>query len=127
MDRFFGDCRRCEYEYDFGDSWMHEIIIEKRLKDNSRNKIPKCLGGARARPPEDVGGIGGYGDFIETIGDRYNPRREEMLDWAEKDTRGHVYDPDYFNINEANRKLFYALENDYQTAAGLLTGKGLTG
>jgi len=127
IGQFFDSHDRCEYEYDFGDSWFHEIIIEKRLKDNNKNKIPECLGGARARPPEDVGGIGGYEDFIHTIGDRDNPQRKEMLAWAEKDTRGYIYDPDYFNINEANRKLLYALENDYQTAARLLTGRGLTG
>lgn len=117
----------CEYVYDFGDSWVHEIIIEKRLKDTKRNSVPQCISGARQRPPEDVGGIEGYESFLNIIRNKKNPKREEMLLWAEKDTRGRIYDPDYFNINEVNRRLFYALENDYEHAEKLLTGKGLSG
>ncbi|OPZ93308.1 MAG: Plasmid pRiA4b ORF-3-like protein [Firmicutes bacterium ADurb.Bin419] len=117
----------CEYEYDFGDSWEHEIIIEKRLKDTRKNSVPECLGGARQRPPEDVGGTGGYEDFLRTIQDKKNPEREEMLTWAEKDTRGRVYDPEYFSVNEVNRRIQYALEDDKEHAEKLLTGKGLTG
>ncbi len=116
----------CEYIYDFGDYWQHKIVIEKRMKDNE-NRIPVCLGGARSRPPEDVGGTGGYEDFLSIIKDKKNPQREELLNWAEKDTKGRIFDPDYFNINEVNRGLLYALEDDREHAEKLLTGKGLSG
>jgi len=118
---------RCVYEYDFGDGWRHEIIIEKRLKDTKKNAIPVCMAGARQRPPEDVGGTGGYEDFVNIISDKKNPEREEMLSWAEKDTRGRIYDPEYFSINEVNRKLMFALEDDEDNALKLFTGKGLSG
>ena len=117
----------CEYEYDFGDTWEHEIIIEKRLKDTGMNGIPKCLSGARHRPPEDVGGIGGYENFLNIIRDKKNPERDEMLTWAEKDTKGRIYDSEYFSINEVNRRLLYALEDDLEHAEKLLAGKGLSG
>ena len=117
----------CEYEYDFGDSWEHEIIIEKRLKDTKKNGIPECLNGARQSPPEDVGGTGGYKNFLNIIKDKKNPERAEMLSWAEKDTKGRIFDPEYFNINEVNRRLLYALEDDKEHAEKLLTGNGLTG
>jgi hypothetical protein len=127
INELFDANDKCEYEYDFGDSWEHEIIIEKRLKDTRKNSVPECLGGARQRPPEDVGGTGGYEDFLRTIQDTKNPEREEMLTWAEKDTRGRVYDPEYFSVNEVNRRLQYALEDDREYAERLLTGKGLSG
>jgi len=127
IDEFLDTYKELEYEYDFGDSWKHKIIVEKKMKDAKRNLIPECLGGARARPPEDVGGISGYEDFIKKVRNKRHPERQELLDWAEKDTRGYIYDPEYFNKNEVDRRLYYALENDEFTAIELLAGKGLTG
>jgi len=127
INKFLDVSREFEYEYDFGDGWIHKIVVEKQMKDTKRNSVPECLGGARFRPPEDVGGISGYGNFIESINNKKHPERKENLDWAEKDTRGYIYDPEYFNINEVNRKLYYALENDEYSAIEILAGKGLTG
>jgi len=47
---------RFVYEYDFGDSWVHEIRVEQRLPLRERQTYPRCSGGARAGPPEDCGG-----------------------------------------------------------------------
>ena len=127
INELFDANDKCIYEYDFGDGWEHEIVIEKRLKDTKKPITPTCMAGARQRPPEDVGGTPGYEDFIKIITDSKNPERENMLSWAEKDTKGRIYDPEYFSINEVNRKLLYALSKDYNTAVKLLTGKGLTG
>src|SRR5438270_433841 len=45
------------YEYDFGDSWSHEIRVEKVQPASAPHPRPVCLGGARACPPEDCGGV----------------------------------------------------------------------
>jgi hypothetical protein len=128
IDMFFYDHNKGLYEYDFGDMWQHEVKIERVIIDEEvETDLPTCTGGARERPPEDVGGTGGYYEFLKTISDESDPERKETLTWAEKDTRGRIYDPEYFNINEVNRRLMYALENDYETAAEMLTGRGLTG
>lgn len=128
VSQLFDEHDRCVYKYDFGDSWVHEIVVEKRLKDTKRNQVPVCLGGARHRPPEDVGGVGGYEEFLETIRDENNPERENMLSWAQKDTRGRLFDPEYFYIDEVNRRLAHVLEDHRASATELLTGdKGLTG
>ncbi|MGM0365022.1 MAG: plasmid pRiA4b ORF-3 family protein [Actinomycetota bacterium] len=127
IDKFLDEHDEFEYEYDFGDTWKHKIIVERKLKDTKRNSMPECMGGARERPPEDVGGISGYTDFVRIISDKSNPERQNMLDWAEKDTRGRIYDPEYFNKNEVNRRLYYALENNEFDALRLLTGEGLIG
>jgi len=114
----------CIYIYDFGDHWQHKIVIEKSLKESKRNAVPLCLGGAMHRPPEDVGGIGGYGHFLEVISDRNDPERQEFLAWAEKDTKGRLFDPEYFWANEVNEKLRYVLEDTPEAAKDLLLAPG---
>lgn len=56
------------YEYDFGDGWLHQILVEKVLPPEPEQSYPVCIKGKRACPPEDVGGIWGYYDFLEASG-----------------------------------------------------------
>src|SRR5438093_7367302 len=44
------------YLYDFGDGWEHKVRVEKILPPNPAMRLPVCLAGAHACPPEDVGG-----------------------------------------------------------------------
>src|SRR5205807_2335117 len=60
---------RFEYEYDFGDSWWHEVLFEGCLRAEPGGRYPACVEGARSCPPEDVGGVGGYERFLEAIAD----------------------------------------------------------
>ena len=89
-----------KYEYDFGDGWEHKIILEKILPYESSLKLPSCIKGKRACPPEDCGGIWGYQDLIEVINDTSHPEHEEMLEWL-----GGDFDPEYFDVNEINEIL----------------------
>lgn len=50
---------------DFGDHWQHTVMVEKHLAPNKIGTLPPCLAGQSACPPEDVGGIGGYMEFLE--------------------------------------------------------------
>ena len=93
------------YQYDFGDNWEHEIIIEKITEAEEGVHYPVCIDGARHRPPEDVGGIGGYENFLEAINNPNHPEYDDMLVWAEKDTGGRKFDPEHFYLNEVNRAL----------------------
>ena len=47
------------YTYDFGDNWEHKIVVEKILPEEKGKRYPVCLGGERAGPLEDCGGVGG--------------------------------------------------------------------
>lgn len=62
------------YEYDFGDSWEHEVVVEKTLP-NSGARFATGLAGARAGPPEDCGGIPGYENLVEVMADPEHPER----------------------------------------------------
>lgn len=88
------------YEYDFGDGWRHNIILEKILPFDMSSELVTCLKGKRACPPEDCGGIWGYGNLIEIISDPAHSEHEEMLDWLEGD-----FDPEHFNLVKTNSML----------------------
>ncbi len=88
------------YLYDFGDSWDHTIKIEKTFPAEPKGKYPICVEGERACPPEDVGGIWGYQDFLEAIADPDHAEHDEMLEWA-----GESFDPEKFPLGEVNKML----------------------
>ena len=56
-----------KYEYDFGNSWEHQVLCEGCPPLDSKTQYPLCLEGERACPPEDCGGVGGYAEFIEAM------------------------------------------------------------
>ncbi|MCP4131157.1 MAG: plasmid pRiA4b ORF-3 family protein [bacterium] len=90
---FFSDLgAKAEYEYDFGDNWSHEVLLEGHLIKEKGLKYPVCIGGERACPPEDCGGESGYFDFLEIILNPNHKEYKEMVEWA-----GKRYDPEDFN------------------------------
>ena len=70
------------YEYDFGDSWEHEVTVEKMLPIDPQAKYPVCLAGARACPPEDCGSFPGYVDILEAL---KAPKKTEEQEEGEDD------------------------------------------
>lgn len=88
------------YTYDFGDSWEHGIVLEKRLCADPTTAYPVCTGGELACPPEDCGGVGGFYDLLDALRDRAHEQHNEMNDWV-----GDDYDPDAFSIDAVNRML----------------------
>jgi hypothetical protein len=91
---------RFTYEYDFGDSWEHELVVETVVPADAGVKSPACLGGERACPPEDVGGFPGYADFLDAIRDPAHEQHEEMVEWI-----GGRFDPDKFDAVAATRRM----------------------
>ena len=97
-----GEKSRLRYEYDFGDSWEHELLVEKILPPEPGVRYPVCLKGKRACPPEDVGGVWGYPDFLEAIQNPDHSEHEDMLEWI-----GGEFDPEAFDLDEVNEALRY--------------------
>ena len=89
-----------EYEYDFGDCWEHEILVEEILPPEEGVRYPVCLAGARACPPEDCGGIGGYANLLQAINDPKHPEHEDQLEWL-----GEGFDPEEFDPEKINARL----------------------
>lgn len=92
--------RKFVYEYDFGDSWEHLVLVEKILSPDPDATYPLCIKGKRACPPEDVGGVWGYEEFIEAIRDPAHEEHEAYLEWV-----GGDFDPEAFDLVETNRRL----------------------
>ena len=88
------------YEYDMGDSWLHEIEVEKVGFVEQGVQYPRCTGGARACPPEDCGGFPGYVNILEAMSDPKHPEREDLLEWI-----GEDFDSEAFNLDAVNRRL----------------------
>lgn len=92
--------QKLRYEYDFGDGWEHELLLEKILPAEADVHYPRCLKGKRACPPEDCGGVWGYADLLEAMVDESHPEREMYLEWL-----GGGLDPEAFDLTEINEIL----------------------
>ena len=93
----FNEKDKFVYIYDFCDNWLHEIQVMK-IFEPKKTFYPKCIKGAMNRPPEDCGGIHGFENFKEIMGNRKHPKFKEMKTWY-----GGMYDEELFlkyQINE---------------------------
>ncbi len=89
--------RRFVFEYDFGDRWEHDVVVEDLTRSYFALKFGVCLDGENACPPDDVGGTYGYTEFLEAV---TNPEHEEydrMVEWADG-----PFDPTEFELANAN-------------------------
>ena len=86
------------YEYDFGDGWVHEVLLEGILLKTKGVKYPICMAGERACPPEDCGSIPGYYSIIDIL---QNPNHEEYEDtvaWLKGHAKSYSpFDPEAFS------------------------------
>lgn len=91
---------RFRYVYDMGDDWNHSIVIEKTVPAEADAHYPRCTGGELACPPEDCGGVWGYADLLEALQGPPSERREELLEWLDRE-----FDPEAFSPDEVNAAL----------------------
>jgi len=90
-----GSKLKLRYEYDFGDGWEHNVVLEKITKPSAGVAYPRCTGGKLACPPEDVGGIWGFYEFVEAVNNPDDPEHEDKLEWY------GPFDPTEFDKDEA--------------------------
>lgn len=76
-----GNRFRFLYEYDFGDGWKHEVLFEGCLKAEKGGRYPSCVEGERNCPPEDVGGVWGYVEYLEAIADPKHEQHDDFIEW----------------------------------------------
>ncbi len=88
------------YEYDFGDGWEHEVVLEKELTPEKEVNYPRCLSGARACPPEDCGGLWGNAEFLDAMSDPTSGENLAPMEWYPDG-----FDADEFSVDEINYHL----------------------
>ncbi|HET7488744.1 MAG TPA: plasmid pRiA4b ORF-3 family protein [Acidimicrobiales bacterium] len=92
-----GDHRRFAYEYDFGDSWVHQVVIEAVTPTATQLRFAVCLDGQNACPPEDCGGSRGYAELLEALADPDHEEHDEFAQWV-----GGAFDPEAFDLAAVN-------------------------
>lgn len=92
---------KIKWEYDFGDSWVHEItLVEKQAVDDNEMVKVQLLKGSGACPPEDCGGIGGYRHLLNVLKNPDDEEYEEMIEWL-----GGRFDPKSFSLTAARNRV----------------------
>ena len=88
------------YRYDFGDNWSLAIEVEKLWPVRTALKHAVCVAGEFCAPPEDVGGIGGFREFLDAISNPHHDSHDGLVEWS-----GGHYDFTRFDIAEVNARL----------------------
>ena len=92
-------CSTFTYLYDYGDYWEHSVKLEQ-VVEKYEGILPVCLDGEGTAPPEDVGGEGGYLDFMRIVNKKRDSlEKRELLVWA----RSLEWQP--FDLQEINQRL----------------------
>lgn len=88
------------YEYDYGDDWLHVVVVERYWPASANEQYPTCIEGGRACPPEDAGGVYGYEELLAILADPKHEEHEGMRMWA-----GADFEPEAFDVESVNRAL----------------------
>lgn len=87
---------KLRWDYDFGDGWEHDVVVEEIGPQRSDFDGPVCLTGSMACPPEDCGGPMGYEDLLDALSDPAHPEHDDMREWAPPG-----FDPAHFDVDQA--------------------------
>ena len=80
------------YLYDFGDGWEHTIKVERLIDPEPGTLYPRLIEASGRCPPEDIGGPGGYAEFLEAIGNPKHERHAEFKEWLADDFDPNLVD-----------------------------------
>lgn len=96
----FGNHVRATYLYDFGDEWVHDLLVEEVRLAAPGDPIATCVDGARACPPEDSGGPQGYLDHLRALASPADDDDRERREWI-----GEDFDPEHFDLEHVRSEL----------------------
>jgi hypothetical protein len=83
-----------KYLYDYGDSWWHTVQLEAYVLRDKEAQYPVSLGGERACPPEDCGGVQRYYRMLKTLADPKSDDYEDMKKWVGEKWKQDAFDKD---------------------------------
>ena len=86
--------------YDYGDNWQHRVKVERAVDMVVPLEHPMCITGQGACPPDDVGGVPGFEDFVQAVADPVDPEHEELMSWY-----GGAFDPAAFSAADVQERL----------------------
>ena len=86
------------FEYDYGDCWLHTVTLLAVNEYGDEKKEVSLLGGERACPPNDCGGVPGYQRLCMLMEKPASPDALSEMEWL-----GFRYDPELFPLKEAQK------------------------
>jgi len=92
--------QKIRYEYDFGDGWLHDVVLEKVAPPDRNTRYPICLAGEMACPPEDCGGLGGFYNMLASLDNPRNKEHKMYIEWL-----GDDFDRESFDVEGVNEEL----------------------
>jgi hypothetical protein len=87
------------YEYDFGDGWEHLVVLEKIVAPEPKQRLPACITGKRAAPPDDCGGVWGYAHLLDVLDDPSHEEHDDMVEWIGGEWDAEAFDAKDFERN----------------------------
>ena len=118
IDRYFCNYNKMKYTYDFGDDWIHDIIIEKVVETDIKLKNPICIKAKMANLPEDCGGPWGYEELLEILANPKDERYKDMKNWIEHSFFPWCDDRTFVDIERINSNI-----EEYKEHAEFILGE----
>lgn len=97
IDYYLTQSNKIEYIYDFGDYWKHDVVMEEIIEDYMYD-YPICIEAEGNCPPEDIGGMEEYIEFLEVINDKNHPDYKNVALWARQQNYKEIFDIESTNI-----------------------------
>jgi hypothetical protein len=122
---------RFVYEYDFGDSWIHDLRLEATLPINPRKIYPMCVAGKYSAPPEDCGGPSAFMAnrqyYARLVRGRCDKDLEDCVDDFDDEESDSFsdYDPDRFDRRQLNHALGKLATGSYEEALDEIHNPGV--
>lgn len=89
------------YLYDFGDNWIHEIVIDGTKPPAQNIEYPILIDGDGHGPPEDCGGVHGFEEFKDIMNNKADPEHTSLAEWFGEDE----FDPYFVDRKKIEEEL----------------------
>jgi len=83
-----------------GEPWRHVLTIEDLSPRMVGQRLPVCLAGEGAGPPEEIDGPARYREVLAALDRPYDPRAAELRSWLP-----HDFDPWFADLTAINARL----------------------
>ncbi len=83
-----------------GEAWCHVLTVEQVAPRLVGQRLPLCLGGEGAAPPDDVEGPERYQAMLAALEHPFDPRAAELRSWLP-----HDFDPGFVDLTAINARL----------------------